>query len=367
MTAPPPPPPWVPPAVNPPLKVVTAAGSGTNDPAVSPALPPFAPSVWNPAPPPPRTFVGAIPDVTSGASRAACAVGCCPAQSAARRRVTHSKPLGETQQPAAARSNGATMPFHHRFPYRSWMKSVALLVLLFAACTKRNPETCCTTQGDCDAIGLPVGTDCGDGLMCLGNRCVATTTCQAPSDCPSATPQCNAEGVCVECLETSECGNQVCGSTGQCVACIANDECDTGFCSEGTCRSSIIPKYLPNICDTESSSDLLLPPTLDTSDGTGCTEILSQGVGLPDICVVHAKSITVSGTVRVTGSRALALVADQTLEVEGALEAGGKGSQPGPGVIATSAAFLFASASHRTGSRCARTRSGTSTRTASAR
>lgn len=229
------------------------------------------------------------------------------------------------------------MPFLRPFRYRSRMKSVALLVLLFAsACTKKNPEACCTTEADCTSLGLPIGSDCGDGLMCIGNRCVATTTCQAPSDCPSATPQCNPEGTCVECLETSECGNQVCGDSGQCVACIANEECDVGFCSEGTCRTSIIPKYLPSVCDAEAAADLQLPPTVDTNDGTVCTQILSQGVGLPDVCVVHAKTIVTNGTVTVTGSRALALVADREITIAGTIDAAAKLSVPGPGVTTSS-------------------------------
>lgn len=217
------------------------------------------------------------------------------------------------------------------------MKSVALAVALLAsACTKKNPEACCTTQEDCDAIGLPIGSDCADDLVCIGNRCVATSTCQAPSDCPSATPQCNPEGVCVECLETSECGNQVCGADGQCVACVANDECDTGFCSEGVCRTSIVPKYLPNVCDVEADADLQLPAALDTDDGTACTQILSQGIGLPDICVIHARSIAVNGTVVATGGRALAIVADRSISVGGTLDASGNGSTPGPGASGTS-------------------------------
>lgn len=210
-----------------------------------------------------------------------------------------------------------------------------MVVLVATACTKQNPEACCTTQEDCAAIGLPIGTDCGDGLTCIGNSCVATSFCQAASDCPSQTPQCGPDGVCVECLESTECGEQVCSPAGQCVACMSNDECADGFCVEGSCKSSIIPKYLPTVCDTQSVEDLILTTPFDTSDDASCDEIVVQGTA-PDICVVHANTIVVNGTVDVTGNRSLALVADRALTIEGTLDAGGSGALAGPGASSTS-------------------------------
>jgi hypothetical protein len=226
------------------------------------------------------------------------------------------------------------------FAYRDRMK-VALLISLvaFAACTKRNPEVCCTTQEDCDAIGLPLGTDCADGLTCIANSCVATTTCQADSDCPSTQPRCGADGVCVECVETAECGDRICDPSGSCIACTSNEECGDGFCTEAVCRTSIIPKYLPDVCDSRAVAEVTLTSTtFDTDDGINCTEIVTQGAGAPEICVVRGITITLAAgeEVVVTGSRALALVADQTANLEGIVNASATGELPGPGAGASS-------------------------------
>ena len=78
------------------------------------------------------------------------------------------------------------------------MKTVCALVLgislLFVAtgCTKQNPNTCCTTQQDCDEHGIPLDTNCADGLTCMNNLCV-DASCQADSDCAAPTGRCSAE------------------------------------------------------------------------------------------------------------------------------------------------------------------------------
>ncbi len=227
------------------------------------------------------------------------------------------------------------MQFSAWFPYRSWMKSVALMVLLLlvgtagVACTKKNPEACCTTQEDCDAFGLPLGTDCAEGLTCLFNRCTETS-CQTEADCPTTLPHCGADGQCFECEASLECSG-VC-SEGQCVPCSTNEECGEGFCAAGSCDTAIVPRYLPDICDTLESRDLVLSTSFDTSVDLLCSAIAPQSDGT-EICVVHANTITVptSDLVQVSGSRALALVADQDLAIAGALEIDANDSTNGAG------------------------------------
>src|SRR5262249_26588539 len=146
--------------------------------------------------------------------------------------------------------------------------------------TKRNPDVCCTTQADCDALGLPVGSDCGDNQQCIGNQCVELTTCEAMSDCTGPTPVCDtASGTCVQCLDANACagappaggprhtcvecvdnrtcGKRVCDTTSNtCRGCINDNECPGGVCAMDTmtCVSAIVPKYLPNVCDDQATS-----------------------------------------------------------------------------------------------------------------
>ena len=111
------------------------------------------------------------------------------------------------------------------------------------ACTKTNPDLCCTSETDCASLGVPVGTDCAAGLVCRGNQCIAEL-CSASADCDAAAPYC-ATNTCIEsCVEDSQCpGFGGDASTpfcelGSCVACRLNTECPTsaGICDAGACR-----------------------------------------------------------------------------------------------------------------------------------
>lgn len=92
-----------------------------------------------------------------------------------------------------------------------------LVVLLVGGCTKRNPGACCTTDADCEAKGLPAGTDCASGETCVNNGCVPLTTCQADSDCTSPTPLCDLDqGVCIAaCASSDDCAEQACDEATQ--------------------------------------------------------------------------------------------------------------------------------------------------------
>lgn len=53
---------------------------------------------------------------------------------------------------------------------------------LIAGCTKRNPEACCVTRSECEALGFPdAPAPCDDGV-CVGLACVASG-CDDDGDC----------------------------------------------------------------------------------------------------------------------------------------------------------------------------------------
>ncbi len=66
--------------------------------------------------------------------------------------------------------------------------------------------------------------------------------------------------------------------------------------------------------------------TLDTSNATTCTYLLPQANGGPELCVIHAETISISSnvTVRALGSRPLALVSSGNLVINGILSVGSR-------------------------------------------
>lgn len=220
------------------------------------------------------------------------------------------------------------------------MQRVALLVVLLAVgCTKRNPAVCCTTAEDCAAKGLPEGTNCADGLRCVQNECEAPQSCQAASDCEPPTPMCAPDGVCGECVDSSTCGDGVCDDVlHACRDCTSDDECATGFCSPATNRcapGTITPRYLPTICDAPATTAMAISiaAIVDTSTDSECIGGIVDQAGAPDICVLHHSSITIAatGSLRATGTRALALVSDSDIEVAGTIDVSADADASGPG------------------------------------
>ncbi|MEO8701634.1 MAG: hypothetical protein ABI867_16430 [Kofleriaceae bacterium] len=215
---------------------------------------------------------------------------------------------------------------------------IVLVVAVLAGCdvlpTRRNPNACCTTEADCDALGIPIGSDCAANLECIDNTCTQTV-CQADSDCTAPNGFCAPEGTCVECVESSQCGDSICDTTlHTCRGCEVNSECPLGLCLDGACHASIVPKYLPNVCDapaTIPTRTFAKFTTIDTDDDASCTEIVPQTDG-PALCVIRAGviDIAVGAELRASGSRALALVADDNLTVEGILDISANGRVDGP-------------------------------------
>ncbi len=146
------------------------------------------------------------------------------------------------------------------------MKYVWLVALALAAsCSKSNSEACCTSEADCTAVGLPMGSTCPSGQACSQHACI-TEECTSDGDCNDPTPVC-ASGLCVACDSThgcaasapvcaidmsacSACGDStecasfpdapVCDTmSGGCVQCVSTADCAsaTPVCDRGACRA----------------------------------------------------------------------------------------------------------------------------------
>ena len=162
---------------------------------------------------------------------------------------------------------------------------ILFVVLLGAACTKPNPNRCCTDPADCQANNIPVGSTCQDGLVCRGNQCIAET-CMASSDCESLAPYC-VSGLCgASCSDDTQCpgaaqdpSDRFCVG-GSCVTCRAGmNDCPaaTPVCDMGTCKGCVLDSdCASNVCDVDSGAcvaDTMIryasPSGMDTS---ACTQ-----------------------------------------------------------------------------------------------
>ena len=137
--------------------------------------------------------------------------------------------------------------------------------LVVAACTKPNPNVCCVTPLQCDALGVDEPRPCDVGQACRAGGCVAAE-CQAAADCSADSPicsnnlcvgtcqidddcaevagrnRCSAQGTCVGCLDASQCpaSASICdGAEHTCRGCAQDTECATGVCIEtdGVCAA----------------------------------------------------------------------------------------------------------------------------------
>lgn len=108
-----------------------------------------------------------------------------------------------------------------------------VMVLVLAGCTEKNPNVC------------SIDTDCGDGLVCRGNSCIAES-CSTSSECEASAPYCLASMLCAaKCDADNECpgfnqdANAKFCSSGTCVACRTDDDCasTSPVCAQGSCRA----------------------------------------------------------------------------------------------------------------------------------
>lgn len=168
------------------------------------------------------------------------------------------------------------------------MPKLLVFVVLLVACTKPNPNLCCTDEADCDAAGLPHDSTCAAGLVCRGHQCISEP-CTTASQCEASAPYCVADlcaeacsddlhcpglgqrldevycvdGSCHECRPglVGDCGatTPVCDQ-GSCRACMAHHECDSGVCSaDGRCADDASVAYVDTTGSTASECTRLAP------------------------------------------------------------------------------------------------------------
>jgi hypothetical protein len=114
--------------------------------------------------------------------------------------------------------------------------------------------------------------------------------------------------------------------------------CDDGGCkpcNTSECEKHIIPRYVPSACDELWPGDpvtISAPATIDTTSDQNCTSVVSQPTGV-EICVIRFSTLTIASnqTLSITGSRAVALVADHDLKVDGILDVSANAGTSGPG------------------------------------
>lgn len=207
----------------------------------------------------------------------------------------------------------------YEYPFMRLLLCVVCVVSVGGSigCTKPNPASC--ADGFCSDPALPFcdvdGSIGGVPDTCIAVECTPNEVTGCRDD---RALTCNADGTSFDLVDCPF----GCGDTG-CLPCTSPD-----------CEQHIIPKYLPTICDAVATTSLTITSDLaiDTSNDANCTAVVPQLTG-PEICVIHHESITiaVNRTLRVTGDRAIALVADRTFDVLGVVDASAELTQSGPG------------------------------------
>lgn len=196
------------------------------------------------------------------------------------------------------------------------MKRLLLASVLAAGCTKPNPALSCE-NGLCTDPVVPF-CDVTGSIGGEPNTCIHV----------SCTPN-----------EFAECRDDkalTCNSSGddyELVTCPYGCNAEMRGCNECTtpeCEKHIIPRYVPGVCDSLATDEPLTistATTIDTSDDSQCTFLVQQAQGV-EICVIHHSSITIDRNIvlQIVGTRAVALVADRMLLVDGILDASGRSS-----------------------------------------
>ena len=195
---------------------------------------------------------------------------------------------------------------------------VALVIACVGCTTTPNPRSCldhhCSDPAFpfCDETGAISGT----AGICVAVSCEAGTFKECRDD---AALVCNDQGTSYDMVQCP----YGCGASG-CLPCNTTD-----------CETHLIPRFAPDVCTDLSSiasREYLDDTEINSSDDANCTEIITQPPG-PEICVIRASTIRIATnrTLKVRGSRAIALVADRELDIEGILDISADATVNGPG------------------------------------
>jgi hypothetical protein len=183
--------------------------------------------------------------------------------------------------------------------------------------------TSCVDTGTlrtCDALGGMVDRACADG--CNTSAGVAACRVCAPNSviCRGQdSVQCSANG---QVATAVRCAHGCDAASGQCLS------------------SRLLPSNLPAAtCEAQAAGDVELSGSAALDTDTGCTDVVQQAGSAPEICVVRHRDIHVlpGAVITVTGSRALALVATRSLDIEGSISVAAHAGVAGPGGLASGA------------------------------
>jgi hypothetical protein len=206
------------------------------------------------------------------------------------------------------------------------MKTLLLGLLLLAACTKPNPNRCCTDEADCMAQGLPTDSQCSDGLLCRGGQCIAQA-CSTATECDLSAPYC-VDSACAEtCMGDEQCPGFQQGSTqpycvsGACVACRADMPADCSsaapVCDLGACRACRLHSECPSgVCTADGSCaqeteiayvDQTGSSTSECTNATPCTT-LARALALSPVrtfILINSGTYSASAALTFAGKRKL--------------------------------------------------------------
>jgi len=219
-----------------------------------------------------------------------------------------------------------------------------LLGTLGAGCTTKNPYFC--EDGVCIDPARPFcdidGSVAGDPGVCLAVTCApempsacqgeSSVTCNATGTNFDVTPcnhGCNDQTfVCNVCEpSTASCSGDVLESCGE-DGVVASTETCTGGCvtSPNAHCAHLTPRYVPDICDSAATSPTFVVSTsgtLDTSLDQNCNGGVVDQPGTRPLCVMRYGTIKITqgATLKLTGTRPVAIVADRDFEIAGAIDA----------------------------------------------
>lgn len=176
------------------------------------------------------------------------------------------------------------------------------------------------------AVDCTTDAECPSGLACNGSKCsVGGEVCEME--------RCGQVGE-RRCDVANPRGIQVCDDAG---TWSSAETCDLACVPEGAGAARcgrLQPSIaaLAAICDGPATDDVMLDSELLATDANRCTTVVGQTNG-PAICVVRAHRITVraGAQLRATGTRALALVSDLDLDVQGTIDVSANNAADGPG------------------------------------
>ncbi len=137
-----------------------------------------------------------------------------------------------------------------------------LFLLLAGACTRPNPDFCCTSDAECASLGVSELRTCGGGKVCDSNVCIEAQ-CAGDSDCIGAPggEVCADDHMCVGCESNADCDEEapICDLAKRaCAPCRDDADCASGVClaADGVCAKASQIFYVRT----------------EGNDGLGCTQ-----------------------------------------------------------------------------------------------